>query len=92
MKKIIIFLITIVLSLAVGIGGTYYYMSSKDKEISKVDEATKKESKEENKAITNLDVYSDIVQNNFSKLLSNTVCKDLAKEYLKETKVSSVDI
>lgn len=61
MKKIIIFLITIVLSLAVGIGGTYYYMSSKDKEISKVDEATKKESKEENKAITNLDVYSDIV-------------------------------
>lgn len=92
MKKIIIFLITIVLSLAVGIGGTYYYMSSKDKEISKVDEATKKESKEENKAITNLDVYSDIVQNNFSKLLSNTDCKDLAKEYLKETKVTSVDI
>lgn len=93
MKKNIIFLITIVLSLAVGIGGTYYYMSSKDKEISKVDEATKKESKEENKAITNLDVYSDIVQNNLSKLLrSNTDCKDLAKEYLKETKVTSVDI
>ena len=92
MKKGIAIAVASIASLAVGIGGTYYYMSSNPVTQTKVTNETKKVDKEKNEKITNLDVYSDIVQNNFNKYMTFFNCQDPSSNYLKSTKVNSNDI
>ncbi len=92
MKKGIAVAVASIASLAVGIGGTYYYMSSNPVTQTKVTNETKKVDKEKNEKITNLDVYSDIVQNNFNKYMTFFNCQDPSSNYLKSTKVNNNDI
>ena len=59
MKKGIAVAVASIASLAVGIGGTYYYMSSNPITKTKVTNETKKVDKEKNEKITCNDVGSD---------------------------------
>ena len=92
MKKGIAVAVASIASLAVGIGGTYYYMSSNPVTQTKVTNETKKVDKEKNEKLTNLDVYSDIVQNNFNKYMKTYECQDSSKYYMKSKKINNNDI
>lgn len=91
MKKIIIIFLTIILSLAVGIGGTYYYMSSTYERNLK-SQTPKESSNKKTSTIKNLDIYSDIVQNNYTRYFKSFDCQDISDQYLNNKKVLANDI
>ena len=94
MKKGILIAVTAVASLAVGIGGTYYYMNSNNSSTTaKVSSKTNKEENKKTTSLVNLDVYSDLVNNNLNKLMDYyNDCVDTSGTYLKSQKISNNDI
>lgn len=97
-KTALVAIITLIAGLALGVGGSYYYFEvmSDDKTNVKTEEKnTKNKDTEENKTVKyeNLDVLSDIVQNNFNKFMrSASLNCGVQKEYFKATKVTSSNI
>lgn len=91
MKKFIVIFLTIILSLAVGIGGTYYYMSSTYEKNLK-SQTTKESSNKKTSSIKNLDIYSDVVQNNLTRYFASYNCQDHSEQYLNSKKVLANDI
>lgn len=92
MKKIVVTLLIIIVSLGVGIGGTYYYMSSKYS-VTIEDDVADVNINSSNVSVTNLDIYSDIVQNNYSKIVDEYLaCGDPMSTYLNDSKLVNNDI
>lgn len=96
-KTALIVIIMLIVGLLLGVGGSYYYFKVMDNDKNTVkseEKSTKNKDKEESKTVEvkNLDVLSDIVQNNFNKFM-NVSCGIYAKaEYFKPTKVNSSNI
>lgn len=91
MKKGIAVAVASIASLAIGIGGTYYYMSSTYEKNLK-NQTTKESSNKTTSSIKNLDIYSNIVQNNLTKYFKSIDCQDHSELYLNNKKVLAKDI
>lgn len=89
-KIILVAIIMVIVGLLIGICGSYYYLEvySKEKCVKPL-ESTKKTKVE----IKNLDVLSNIVLDNFTKIMQATGrCDDIAREYFKSSKVTVSDL
>lgn len=97
-KTALVVIITLIIGLALGVAGSYYYfevMNNDKTNVNAEEQNTKNKDEEENNTVKyeNLDVLSDIVQNNFNKFMrsANYFC-GAQKEYFKATKVTSSNI
>ena len=87
-------IIALIIGLLLGVGGSYYYFEVMKKESTSVTDNKKEEdNSKENSEIKNLDILSDLVQNNFKKFMisANHYC-GAQDEYFKTQKVTVSDI